>query len=185
MSNTALKLLVPCLLLATAAFAQGKAELKVGTAVEKYEITGASDSFQVAPNTRLYAGTKVSGVENAKITVVFLKDGKEASKVELNVPHARVQDDARRGQRRLDGEGARPGRRGARLVQLPGRSFWVNSKFPPVPQGRTFYAPVTHYLRLWRNAFWRTASRGGNKVPRIADKAQHTPFLPPQRSQRC
>jgi hypothetical protein len=86
MSNTALKFLVPCLLLATAAFAQGKADVKVGTAIEKYEVTGASDSFKVAPDTRIYAGTKVSGLENQKISVVFLKDGKEASKVELNVP---------------------------------------------------------------------------------------------------
>ncbi|HEX8700351.1 MAG TPA: DUF2914 domain-containing protein [Myxococcaceae bacterium] len=86
MSNTSLKFLVPALLLATAAFAQGKADVKVGTAVEKYEVTGASDSFKVAPNTRLYVGTKVSGVENAKVTVVFFKDGKEASKTELNVP---------------------------------------------------------------------------------------------------
>jgi nitrogen fixation protein FixH len=85
MINTA-KLLLPCLLLATTAFAQAKADIKVGTAMEKYEVTGASDSFTVAPNTKLYAGTKVSGIENDKVTVVFLKDGKEASKVELKVP---------------------------------------------------------------------------------------------------
>jgi hypothetical protein len=80
------KLLLPCLLLATTAFAQAKADVKVGTAVEKHEVTGTSDSFKVTPNTRVYAGTKVSGIENDKVTVVFLKDGKEASKVELNVP---------------------------------------------------------------------------------------------------
>jgi hypothetical protein len=85
MINTA-KLLLPCLLLATTALAQAKADVKVGTAVEKYEVTGASDSFKVEPNTKLYVGTKVSGVENDKITVVFFKDGKEASKTELKVP---------------------------------------------------------------------------------------------------
>jgi Protein of unknown function (DUF2914) len=88
MSKTALKLLLPALLLTTTAFAAGKAEVKVGTAIEKYEVTGASDSFKVAPDTKLYAGTKISGVENDKVTVVFLKDGAEASKVELQVPRS-------------------------------------------------------------------------------------------------
>lgn len=86
MSRTAWKFLLPALLLSTAALAAGKADLKVGTAIEKYEVTGASDSFKVAPETKLYAGAKVSGMENQKITVVWEKDGKEASRVELNVP---------------------------------------------------------------------------------------------------
>jgi hypothetical protein len=86
MSKTALKLLLPALLLTTTAFAAGKAEVKVGTAIEKYEVQGSSDTFKVAPDTKLYAGTKVTGVENDKITVVFLKNGAEASKVELKVP---------------------------------------------------------------------------------------------------
>jgi hypothetical protein len=88
MSKTALKLLLPVLLLATPAFAQAKADVKVGTAIEKYEVQGASDTFTVTANTKLYAGTKVSGVENDKVTVVFLKDGAEASKVELKVPRS-------------------------------------------------------------------------------------------------
>jgi hypothetical protein len=88
MSKTALKFLLPTLLLATTAFAQAKADVKVGTAIEKYEVQGASDSFQVAPDTKLYAGTKVSGIENDKVTVVFLKNGVEASKVELKVPRS-------------------------------------------------------------------------------------------------
>src|SRR5687768_14316438 len=88
MSKTALKLLLPALLLATPAFAEGKADVKVGTSIEKYEVQGASDSFTVAPDTKLYAGTKVTGVENDKVTVVFLKDGAEASKVELKVPRS-------------------------------------------------------------------------------------------------
>lgn len=88
MSKTALKLLLPALLLTTTAFAAGKAEVKVGTAIEKYEVQGTSDTFKVAPDTKLYAGTKVSGVENDKVTVVFLKNGAEASKVELKVPRS-------------------------------------------------------------------------------------------------
>ncbi len=88
MSKTALKLLLPALLLTTTAFASGKADVKVGTAIEKYEVQGASDTFTVPANTKLYAGTKVSGIENDKVTVVFLKDGAEASKVELKVPRS-------------------------------------------------------------------------------------------------
>lgn len=88
MSKTALKFLLPALLLTSTAFAAGKADVKVGTSMEKYEVQGASDSFKVAPETRLYAGTKVTGVENDKVTVVFLKDGAEASKVELKIPRS-------------------------------------------------------------------------------------------------
>lgn len=88
MSKTALKFLLPALLLSTTALAAGKADVKVGTAIEKYEVQGASDTFKVAPDTKLYAGTKVSGVENDKVTVVFLKNGAEASKVELKVPRS-------------------------------------------------------------------------------------------------
>lgn len=88
MSKTALKLLLPALLLTTTALAQGTAEVKVGTSIEKYEVQGVSDAFTVPANTKLYAGTKVTGVENDKVTVVFLKDGAEASKVELKVPRS-------------------------------------------------------------------------------------------------
>ncbi|MDY7228700.1 DUF2914 domain-containing protein [Hyalangium rubrum] len=86
MPKTAWKFLLPMMLLATTAFAQAKAELKLGTGVEKYEVVGTSDTFKVAPDTRIYAATRISGVENDKVTMVFLKDGKEASKVELKVP---------------------------------------------------------------------------------------------------
>ena len=87
MSQTAWKLLLPALLLTTTALAAGKAEVKVGTAIEKYEVTGASDTFKVTPETKLYAGAKLSGVDE-KVTFVFLKDGAEASKVELKVPRS-------------------------------------------------------------------------------------------------
>jgi hypothetical protein len=83
-----LKYVLPALLLTTTAFAAGSADVKVGTGIEKYEITGASDSFTVAPNTRIYAATKITGVEPGTVTVVWSKDGKEVSKTELKVPRA-------------------------------------------------------------------------------------------------
>lgn len=89
MSKTSwLKYLLPALLLTTTAFAAGSADVKVGTGVEKYEITGASDSFTVAPNTRIYAATKLTGVEPGTVNVVWSKDGKEVSKTELKVPRS-------------------------------------------------------------------------------------------------
>ncbi|PTL81782.1 DUF2914 domain-containing protein [Vitiosangium sp. GDMCC 1.1324] len=83
-----LKYVLPALLLTTTAFAAGSAEVKVGTGIEKYEVTGASDSFTVAPNTRIYAATKVNGVEPGTVTVIWSKDGKEVSKTELKVPRS-------------------------------------------------------------------------------------------------
>ena len=87
MLKTALKVLLPTLLLTTTAYA-AEATVKVGTGVEKYEVTGASDSFTVAPNTRIYAATKLTGVEPGTVNVVWSKDGKEVSKTELKVPRA-------------------------------------------------------------------------------------------------
>ena len=90
MSKTALKLMLPVLLLTTTAFAAGKADLKLGTAIEKYEVKETSDSFKVAPDTKIYAGAKVSGVENGTVTMVFSKDGspESESKVELKIPRS-------------------------------------------------------------------------------------------------
>lgn len=83
-----LKSLVPAVLLATSALAADAADLKIGTGVEKYEIVGASDSFKVAPNTRLYATTRINGVDNGTVNIVWTKDGKEVSKTELKVPRS-------------------------------------------------------------------------------------------------
>ncbi len=85
MLKTALKFLLPAVLLSTAAYA-AEATVKVGTGVEKYEVTGASDSFTVAPNTRIYAATRLTGVEPGTVNIVWSKDGKEVSKTELKVP---------------------------------------------------------------------------------------------------
>jgi len=87
MLKTALKLLLPTLLLTTTAYA-AEATVKVGTGVEKYEVTGSSDSFTVAPNTRIYAATRLTGVEPGTVNVIWSKDGKEVSKTELKVPRA-------------------------------------------------------------------------------------------------
>jgi hypothetical protein len=71
-----------------AAPAAAAADVKVGTAVEKNEIQGAAETFQVAPDTKLFTWVKVTGAADQKITVAYLKDGKEATKVELNVPRS-------------------------------------------------------------------------------------------------
>jgi hypothetical protein len=68
--------------------AGASAEVKVGTGVEKFELTGAAETFQVAPGTRLYAWTRVTGVEpGAAITVLFAKDGKLAFQMKLDIKH--------------------------------------------------------------------------------------------------
>ena len=75
-------------LVASAAFAQNapSAEIKVGTSVANHEIQGAAASFKVAPDTKLFTWVKVAGAADSKITVTFLKDGKETSTIELAVP---------------------------------------------------------------------------------------------------
>jgi hypothetical protein len=88
MSKTAwLKYLLPALLLTPTAFA-AEATVTVGTGIEKNEVTGASSSFTVAPNTRIYAATKLTGMEPGTVNVVWSKDGQEVSKTELKVPRS-------------------------------------------------------------------------------------------------
>ncbi len=78
-------------LFASAALAQdaapaASAEVKVGTGVVGHEVQGEAASFTVAPETKLFTWVKVSGAANQKITVAYLKDGKEVTKIELDVP---------------------------------------------------------------------------------------------------
>ena len=80
--------LLSVLLLTTSALAAGTAEVKVGTGVEKTQLVGATNTFKVAPDTRIYAGTLVTGVENGAVTVVWFKDDKEVSRTELKVPRS-------------------------------------------------------------------------------------------------
>lgn len=62
------------------------AEVKVGTAVEKMELTGESADFKVPAGTKLFVWTKVWGAGDSA-TVVFSK-GDKSTKVELKVPHS-------------------------------------------------------------------------------------------------
>lgn len=89
MSKPWMKLsLLSVLLLTTSALAAGTAEVKVGTGIEKTQLVGATNTFKVAPDTRLYAGALVTGVENGAVTVVWFKDDKEVSRTELKVPRS-------------------------------------------------------------------------------------------------
>ncbi len=62
------------------------ADLKVGTGVEQWELTGASERFEVAPDTKLYLWTRVKGLEEGTVTVRFEKEGREATTIPLKVP---------------------------------------------------------------------------------------------------
>jgi hypothetical protein len=78
-----------------------KAELKVGTGIENHEIAGESADFKVPAGTKIYAWTKVTGAEGS-ITVSFMKDGKEVSKQELQVPRSPYRTNAYRTFRKGD-----------------------------------------------------------------------------------
>ena len=84
MRRALILLFVPALLAAQAP----KAEVKTGLGIEKYELTGASSDFKVAPDTKIYAWARITGVTDGTVTVVFVKDGKAVSKQDLKVPHS-------------------------------------------------------------------------------------------------
>jgi hypothetical protein len=80
---------VVLLLASSPSFAQdpaskATAEVKVGLGIAKWELTGAAESFKVAPGTKLYAWTRVRGVKDA-ITIVFAKGGKTVFQQKLEV----------------------------------------------------------------------------------------------------
>lgn len=85
MRRTLILLFIPTLLAAQEA---PKAEVKTGLGIEKYEITGESSDFKVAPDTRIHAWVRVTGITDGSVTVVFLKDGQEKSRQDLKVPHS-------------------------------------------------------------------------------------------------
>jgi hypothetical protein len=72
------------------------AEMKVGLGVEKMEITGEAAAFKVAPGTKIYVWTKVSGCADSKITIAFSKGDKVSTKQELNVPRSPYRTNAYR-----------------------------------------------------------------------------------------
>lgn len=80
-----------------------KAEVKAGLGIEKYELTGAASDFKIAPDTKIYAWTRVSGITDGSVTVVFLKDGKAVSKQDLKVAHSPYRTHAYRTFRKGDG----------------------------------------------------------------------------------
>ena len=77
------------LLRAQAAKAAGpaSAEVKVGRGVDKLELQGESGAFKVAPGTRIYAWTKVTGAADSTIAFVFTS-GAKSSRQELRVPRS-------------------------------------------------------------------------------------------------
>ncbi|HTL99125.1 MAG TPA: DUF2914 domain-containing protein [Holophagaceae bacterium] len=87
MRRALILLSVPALLSARPADAP-KAEVKTGLGVDKFEVTGESSDFKVAPDTKIFVWARISGITDGTATAVFLKDGKEVSKQELKVPHS-------------------------------------------------------------------------------------------------
>jgi len=71
---------------AAPAAAAASAEVKVGLAIEKIEITGESSTFKVPAGTKIYVWTKVTGAADSKINIVYLKGDKEITTRELPVP---------------------------------------------------------------------------------------------------
>ncbi|MDP2876040.1 MAG: DUF2914 domain-containing protein [Holophaga sp.] len=80
---------------ATAA-AEPSAEVKVGTGIEKMEITGEAASFKVAPGTKIYIWTKVSGCADSTISIAFHKGDKASTPQELKVPRSPYRTNAYR-----------------------------------------------------------------------------------------
>ena len=62
-------------------------EVKVGLGVEDLNVTGAADSFEIAPDTKIYAWGRVTGVAaGSNVTVAFKKGDKAAHSKEIPVP---------------------------------------------------------------------------------------------------
>lgn len=78
------------------------AEVKVGLGIEKMEIKDAAEAFKVAPDTKIYAWTKVAGCAETKITIVFFKGDAQVSKQELAVPRSPYRTNAYRTFRAAD-----------------------------------------------------------------------------------
>jgi hypothetical protein len=100
MRALALSLLIPAALIA--AEEKPSAEVKVGSGVSKMEIEGESKSFSVAPDTKIYVWTKVSGMTDHTISVVFEKGGKSVFKQELKVARSPYRTNAYRTFRAAD-----------------------------------------------------------------------------------
>ncbi len=65
----------------------GGTEIKAGLGVEKLELTGAADSFEIAPDTKIYAWARVRDVAaDSKVTLAFKSGDKVAFSKEITVP---------------------------------------------------------------------------------------------------
>jgi hypothetical protein len=87
--------LLPALLSAQTTSSQPHADLKIGTAIEKMEITGEASEFKIAAGTRIYVWAKVTGAADTTVTAVFSK-GDKSSKQELKVPRSPYRTNAYR-----------------------------------------------------------------------------------------
>ncbi len=67
------------------AAAAASAEVKVGLAINKTEISGESSTLKVPPDTKIYVWANVTGAANSKINIVYFKGDKEVWKFELPV----------------------------------------------------------------------------------------------------
>lgn len=112
-------------LLAAQSPAAPKAEVKTGLGIEHYELTGAASDFKVAADTKIYAWTKIDGIQDGTVTIVFLKAGQAVSKQELKVPHSPYRTHAYRTFRKGDGGAWMVKVIGADGLELGSSSFTV------------------------------------------------------------
>ena len=61
-------------------------EIKVGLGIENLDLTGASGTFKIAPDTRIYVWARVKGIAEGKVVMLFSKGDKEFYRKEVAVP---------------------------------------------------------------------------------------------------
>ena len=62
-------------------------EVKVGLGIENLDVTGASDSFNIAPDTKVYGWARVRDVAaDSAVSIIFKKGDKEVYKKEVTIP---------------------------------------------------------------------------------------------------
>lgn len=63
------------------------AEVKAGLGVEKLDLTGSADSFEIAPDTKVYAWARVRDVvADSKVTIAFKTGDKIAFSKDITIP---------------------------------------------------------------------------------------------------
>jgi hypothetical protein len=61
-------------------------EVKIGLGIEKLELTGAADSFKIAPGTKIFAWTRVKGVPaGSAVSIVFKKGDRQVFTKEFSI----------------------------------------------------------------------------------------------------